>query len=132
MTDDTTAVTKRVIEGIYDAAKKGDMAGILADFHPDMVLHEAASLPWGGTYKGVPAVVEGLSAVFAHYDLAGLVVERVFADGEWGASLIRLPRKDDPSIEMTMSEHYHVRDGKVVEAWPFYWDTAAVLETAQH
>ena len=125
-----TALTKRVIENLYACAQRGDTAGIVADFHPDMVLHEAESLPWGGTYHGLEAVMTGLGAVFTTYDLSRLEVELVVAEGEWGISRIKLPHQSDPSQDMSMSEHYRVVDGKIVEARVFYWDTAAVRAPA--
>ncbi|HJU48232.1 MAG TPA: nuclear transport factor 2 family protein [Gaiellaceae bacterium] len=45
-----------VVRRSYDAFARGDMDGVLADMHPDIVWHQAQGLPHGGVYEGLEAV----------------------------------------------------------------------------
>jgi ketosteroid isomerase-like protein len=51
-----------VVRAIYDAFGSGDVAGVLARFHPDIVWREAENFPYAdrNPYVGPQAVAEGV------------------------------------------------------------------------
>lgn len=40
----------------YEAFARGDMAGVVADMHPEIEWHQAQGLPHGGFYRGLDEV----------------------------------------------------------------------------
>lgn len=49
---------KDVIDAHYAASDRGDLAGMVADFAPDIRWTEAAGFPLAGTFTGPDAVIE--------------------------------------------------------------------------
>ena len=48
------------IRGAYDAFAKGDIPAVLSVLDPQVSWTEAAGFPYGGTYNGPDAVLEGV------------------------------------------------------------------------
>lgn len=48
------------VKGIYDAFAKGDIFGVLGVLSADIDWTEAEGFPYGGTYHGPKAVLEGV------------------------------------------------------------------------
>jgi ketosteroid isomerase-like protein len=48
------------IQGAYDAFARGDVPGVLGILGPDIAWTEAEGFPYGGTYIGPQAVLEGV------------------------------------------------------------------------
>lgn len=51
---------KAIIEAHYAASDRGDLAGMVADFAPDVRWTEAAGFPLAGTFFGPDAVIENV------------------------------------------------------------------------
>jgi len=49
-----------IIQGAYDAFAKGDVPGVLGILSPGIAWTEAEGFPYGGTYNGPNAVLEGV------------------------------------------------------------------------
>jgi uncharacterized protein len=125
-TSQDSADTRRVVSACYAAARANDAAAILELMDPDVVLREPASLPNAGVHRGVDQVMQALVPVFALFDLSRLTIEKIVVDGEYGIGLVDLPFRDRAGQSCEVSEVYRVRNGRVVEIRPFYWDTAAI------
>lgn len=54
------STNKDVIEAHYAASDRGDLAGMVADFAPDVKWTEAAGFPLAGTFTGPDAVIENV------------------------------------------------------------------------
>lgn len=121
---------RSVVERFYRSTTAGDMADALECLAPDIVLHQAESLPYAGSHHGLAAAAAVAGQIAEVLDLAGMVVDDIVADGEHVVGLVRLPLRSDPSREMRLSEHSWVRNGKIAEVRAFYWDTAALLDRA--
>jgi ketosteroid isomerase-like protein len=120
------AETRRVVSACYAAASANDAAAIIELMDPDVVLHEAASMPNAGVHRGVDQVMQALGPVFALFDLSRLTIEKIVVDGEYGIGLVDLPFRDRAGESCPVSEVWRVRNSRVVEIRPFYWDTAAI------
>ncbi len=48
------------VRGVYDAFAKGDIPAVLGFLSPDINWTEAEGFPYGGTYVGPQAVLEGV------------------------------------------------------------------------
>lgn len=53
------------VRGLYEAFARGDVPSVLGSLDADIVWTEAEGSPYGGTYNGPSAVLEG---VFMHLD----------------------------------------------------------------
>lgn len=49
-----------VVQGIYDAFRRGDMPAVLGAMAEDIEWHEAEGGPYGGVHRGPAAVVENV------------------------------------------------------------------------
>ena len=139
-TDSSSHITPRqVLARFFDAERRymeeggsfEEFAGTLAD---DVVLHQSPDLPWGGEYVG-PARYEewarAMSAVFDQVDMreprffeqgdtvvvAGTLATRLRATGEW--------------MELPMTQVVTVKDGRITDFRPYYWNVHAYVEAAR-
>jgi ketosteroid isomerase-like protein len=72
-----------VLRGAYDAFAKGDVPKVLAMLAPDVEWIEAAGFPYGGTYRGPDAVLQGVfMKLGGEWDGFAAVPERYVADGD--------------------------------------------------
>jgi ketosteroid isomerase-like protein len=124
----STAETRRVVTGMYDAAIGGDLAGFFSHIAPDVVTHEPPFLPYGGSYSGLGALMELLGEQVAkHLDIAQPKIDRVVVDGDRAFTVIRL-RCQATGEETLLAEEAVVRAGKVVELRVFYFDAGSLIE----
>jgi ketosteroid isomerase-like protein len=121
---------REIVEEIYAAANRGDLEAIAARMHPDVVLHQAPSLPYGGEYEGVEAAMACLVEMFTrHWEVGALTVHNIAVDGDvviTAVDLIATARPTGKQVKMPFRECFVLRDGLVVDLQPFYYDTAAI------
>lgn len=125
-----------VVRRLFDAVERRDLPGMLACYDEEVEIHEAASLPYGGVYRGLEGAVRHASAfqtTWAPYQTPteyGLRADLV--GGEDGAVVAAFRhRAVDPGTGLELDEAevalYRVRDDKVVRSQMFHYDTAALL-----
>jgi ketosteroid isomerase-like protein len=108
----------------YEAFAKGDMATLTGIFGEDAVWHQSGTSPLSGEYRSRDAVFAFL-ARFAELSGGTFRVELhdVLANDEHGVALSRETASrqgkqlDSPSVQV-----YHIRDGKIREAWSVQQD----------
>lgn len=122
--------SKGIVRGVYDAFKRGDVESVLAALAPDIVLHEAESLPYGGTHKGVQEVMKVFGQVAQNVDPTTVEIEQLIGEGDDVVAFLRptFLFRDGRRVEIPFCEHWRMHDGKVVELWPFYFDTASLQD----
>lgn len=75
--------SKGTVRGIYAAFERGDMPAFLAALAPDVRWTEAEGFPYGGTYVGPEAVLEGVFArIGGEWDAFAAVPARLVAEGD--------------------------------------------------
>lgn len=119
-----------VIRRIYDVAKTGDLAAALQAIAPDAIAREAPSLPYGGEFHGPDGFARLLSQVFSSWEKFEMDVKELIDGGDTVVAIMqaRIALKgSDRVTEMPMLEVWRLRDGKVVELVPYYWDTAQLV-----
>ena len=117
---------KQVHEEITAAFGAGDFATMLALFSPDCVVREAPGLPFGGEYVGRDGLQKLFATVGETFELSPtlLNVYEVSKSVVIAHTAMRITsRATGDSVDMPVLEIFTVRDGLVVEAAPFYWDT---------
>ncbi len=88
---------------------------------PDLVMHEPASLPFGGTYKGLEDFKRFYAKVRTYYDFETWTLIDVVADGDivFSTSAVRVAGRD---ITMHIAERFRFTGTKLVEVRVFICD----------
>jgi uncharacterized protein len=120
------AVVRRFVEAMV-ARDVGAIADCFAD---DVVFHIPGRNPLSGDYRGKAEV---LTRLFQRWEEAfgGLEIDvhDVLANDEHVVVLSdRRARRGTRAVEMRAASIYHVRDGRIGEAWLMEWDPYAIDE----
>jgi len=126
-----------VVRAFNEACLRGDWAALESLIDPDLEIHEAPSMPYGGTFRGLEGLRQLMGLARAVWtDLGGDNRQpyKVFDlestdDGDLVLMLGKLDSRvggGDTRMQMTIAEIHRVVDGRIVELTPHYWDTAAI------
>lgn len=127
MPSENVETVREFITSLWIPEKKQSALALLSS---DFVAREAASLPYGGEYKGVVGFEKLLENVATVADLE--ILRKTFRDADdvvLGDMDVRLTaRKDGRSLETRVLELYEVSDGMISSCDIFYKDTKAVVD----
>lgn len=125
-----------VVRRLFAAVEQRDLSAMLECYAEDVEIHEAASLPYGGVYRGHEGATRharGAEATWGPYQTpAEYPLKADFVDAGDGSvvAVFRL-RAVDPAdgqrIDQAEVGLYHVRDEKIVRSQMLHFDTAALL-----
>ncbi|TGA96687.1 nuclear transport factor 2 family protein [Streptomyces palmae] len=127
-----------VLTGMYAAEARYLAAGgpgqasfdILAPyFGPDMVLHQAEGLPYAGTWHGHDGLARFFLAMSETWERFDMVEQEFLTVSEVAVveTLVRArARATGRELALSILQTIAIRDGRIREVRPFYWDTAAV------
>jgi ketosteroid isomerase-like protein len=122
------------VRGVYDAFAKGDVPGVLGFLAPDIEWTEAEGFPYGGTYNGPNAVLEGVfmrlgtewdgyAAIPTEFiDAGDTVVALGIYSGKYKAT--------GKSFQANFAHVWKLREGKAMR-FVQYTDTKKVNEALQ-
>ncbi|WP_434096395.1 nuclear transport factor 2 family protein [Streptomyces mobaraensis] len=130
-----------VLRGMYEAEARYLAAGgpgaasfdLLARyFAHDVVLHQADSLPYGGTWHrhdGMARFFLAMSLAWERFDILDQRFLGVEGETVVVHSRVRArARATGRELEFPIVQTIEVRDGRIACVRPFYWDTAAIAE----
>ena len=129
----TSKSARQVVDEAYTALfGRGDLEGFLADFDENSEMIEAASLPYGGAYRGKNAIGAAIQRVISEYwndfayDIESIVYgdEYVMAYGRFSAT----GKKSGKKVSFPLTEVWRIRDGRVTLVHPVYGDTKQAAE----
>jgi uncharacterized protein len=119
-------------EEAYVVSGAKDFSVIAETLHEDVVMHQAASLPYGGDWKGRDGIAAWMKAMNSVWSKLEHRDVRIFDAGQdtvfTRARAIVTLRATDQTVEFPILHQVTIKDGKVIKAEPFYWDTAALLD----
>ncbi|MFF2807754.1 nuclear transport factor 2 family protein [Streptomyces sp. NPDC058000] len=135
-TTDTTTLLHRMYEAeaAYLAAGGPGVASFapLAPFFaPDVVLHQAAALPYGGTWHGHAGMTDFFLAMSAAWEAFDMLEQEFLVTGETAVVLTQVrarARATGRELAFPILQMITIRDGRITEVRPFYWDTATIAE----
>jgi ketosteroid isomerase-like protein len=122
------------VRGVYDAFAKGDIPAVLGFLSPDIEWTEAEGTPYGGTYIGPQAVLEGVFMPLGTEWDGYAAVPDEFIDG--GDAVVVLGRYSGTykatgkSFQANFAHVWKVREGKAVR-FVQYVDTLIVQRALQ-
>jgi uncharacterized protein len=113
-------------------------ASVLEVYHPEIVIHEAPSLPYGGDYYGHEGARRhgaGFNRTWNAFQIAPEArgLDPIFLETTEDYVVVLFRHKaaaphGGRKIDLPEVGVYKVRDGKVIESWMFHQDTVAILE----
>ncbi|HEX2285692.1 MAG TPA: nuclear transport factor 2 family protein [Mycobacterium sp.] len=130
--------TAGVLRAMYAAEREYLTAGgpgtanfdILAPyFAADVVLHQAESLPYGGTWRGHDGMEKFFLAMAQTWEAFDMVEQEFLSTAEPAVVLTQVQaraRATGRELEFPILQTIRVVDGRITEVRPFYWDTAAI------
>jgi len=118
---------------VFSAIERRDAQGFRELVHPDVELHWPASLPYGGTARGLKPEEPTWSITWIPLQPSAAeqrMDPRVVAASEDEVVVLWRQRGVTPAGDRCDEEVlglYHVRGGKLARAQMFYFDTAALV-----
>ena len=122
-----------LLNTLYERAHVGDWDGVEQLLSPDLVIYEAASLPFGGEYRGKRALRDLFATVMAYWEKPSVEVYGVVGDDTYVVALMNFTMTSKHSgntFTQKMAEVSTVKDGLVVEMRIHYYDTTQVAREA--
>jgi ketosteroid isomerase-like protein len=116
----------RIVSLLYDAFGAGDLETVKSYLDLGVELHEAASLPFGGSYIGYDQVLVGVGNVLGTWESAESSLQFLTVGGDWVVAYVEMDvttKKNRKRLRFQISEMWRLRNGKVVEIRPLYSDT---------
>lgn len=130
----STSEAIAVVRNLFAAVARRDPAGVFSAYHPDIVINEAPSLPYGGEYRGREGAIrhaEGFRSTWDRYqpEASRNLEPEFLAVGDRVVVLwrFRAQRQTRESIDLPVVGIYRLREGRIIESRMFHFDTAALL-----
>lgn len=134
--DDAWSVMQKfyAAEAAYVAAGgcgKADYAAVAAYLDPDVVLHQAPGLPFTGTgtWRGRDGLERFLAVFSETWESMDFLEQAHWGDADTVVvhSRVRFrARATGRDVDASILQLITVRNGRMLECRPFYWDPAAV------
>ena len=98
---------------------------------PDVVMHQAPALPYGGSWHGHRGIEDFMAAMSRAWTSLEFLDRKFVVEGESVVVVNRgrlRARATGRTLDTSVMQLITVKDGLITEIQPFYWDTAAVLD----
>ncbi len=122
-------------QAAYIASERLDFGPMEATLHPEIVLYQANSLPYGGEWRGRDGIRGWLQAMDHAWNSVEVRDARIVeADGMVvvTASFVARARASGATVAMPICELIRFRDSLPIEWRVFYLDTAQINEALGH
>lgn len=99
-------------------------------FHPDVVIHEPASLPYAGRWtglEGVGALFGKMREVWSDIKVEGLEAARAGDAVFMSCTLHLTSRTNGAAIKQPFAEVLKFKEDLLIEGTPFYYDTHEIV-----
>lgn len=117
-----------IVRKTYEAVAVGDLQTVLDHLAETVVCQQASSLPYGGTYTGKSGFQAMGAAIFATWSGFQSTPEAFIASDDYVvvlATMTGVASGTGKPLDMPLAEVWRLREEKVIEIRPFYWDTQA-------
>jgi len=124
------------VKRLFAAVRRRDQAGVREAYHPEIVIHESPSLPYGGDYHGHEEALQHLNGYYRTWDPlrpgVGQPSTPIFLETTADSVVVLWQEEaiapgSGRRIVLPALGVYQVRDGKVAESRMFQ-DTAAIRD----
>jgi ketosteroid isomerase-like protein len=134
----TTTTAMSVLKGMYAAEADYLAAGgpgsapfapLAPFFSPDVLLHQADALPYGGVWRGHDGMERFFLAMSRTWDVFEMVRQEFLSDASPLVILTQVrarSRATGRELDFPILQTITVENGRITEVRPFYWDTSAI------
>lgn len=126
----TPAEIGQLVEELYLASGRGDWPAVEAMLTDDFTISEADSLPMACRLHGKGALRELYALVTGMMDVAAFERTAITVGGDYAIAIVTVRFADPALAPAELCELFHIRDGKVCEIKPFYYDPAPMVAAA--
>lgn len=108
---------------------EADLDLLATAFHPDVVVHEPASLPYAGDWRGLEGIgrlFRAMRETWSDLSVDGLQAVKTGDIVFMTCSLHLTARSSGRTLTQPFAEVLRFEDGRLIEGTPFYFDTAAI------
>jgi ketosteroid isomerase-like protein len=129
VSDDAVALIRK----LYADAGTGKWDEVAAVMSDNFVIHEPASLPFGGSYHGRDALQRLFGIVMATWIDPAVEIDAIVGDESHVVALLRFTmtsRHSGRRFTQHVSEVSRIEDGKVAEMRVHYFDAAEITREA--
>ena len=108
-------------------------AGMGATLDPDVQLHQSPDLPWGGDWVGYEGFKGWSIEMSRHFDVVDVQDAKFFENDDQILILCQLTTRSRTTGEVLtapMVQVVTVKDGRITEFRPFYWNVPAYVDIA--
>jgi len=132
-----------VLKGMYAAeaeylaaggAGKSAFTPLAPFFAPDVVLHQANALPYGGIWRGHEGMEQFFLSMSRAWDTFEIVDQTFLATISPLVVLTQVhsrARATGRELDFPILQTIAVEDGRITEVRPFYWDTAEIANACR-
>ena len=117
-------------ESAYLASGGGDFSRVAATLDPECVIYQPASLPYGGAWRGHTGFEAWMKSFAQLWSSLEVKDSELYPNGDVVISrshVYAIAKEDGRPIDWPLLQFFRLRNGRVLELWPFYWDTATLL-----
>jgi len=122
--------SRHIVERFYSSLT-GGIEALKPLLHPQIRVIEAESLPYGGTFEGADGLLQILNSLFAAWKDCAVELKQLVVDGDTVVALLEMRGTGATSgvpFEMSVAEVLRIREGRIIEIKPFYFDTHRLNE----
>ncbi len=122
-------------ESAYLAAGGGDFSAIAATLDPECVIYQPASLPYGGIWSGHSGFEAWMQAFAQQWSSMEVQDTELYATGDVVVSkshVYAIAKVTGLHLDWPLLQFFRLRNNRILELRPFYWDTAALLPGLSH
>lgn len=116
------------------AAAGASFDGFAAVMAPDVVLHQNLDLPWGGKYVGIKGFADWaahMSSLFDTVDITNPEFAEMSDKVVIYSTLVIRTKNTQETLKNPMVQVVTVKDGKITEFRPFYWQVSDYVALAE-
>ena len=112
----------------------GNVAELASSFHQDVVIHEPASLPYAGDWRGlagIGALFRAMSSVWSDVRVDQLEAARVGDTIFMTCKLSLTSRATGVTILQPFAEVLRLKDNLLIDGTPFYFDAKELVAATE-
>jgi ketosteroid isomerase-like protein len=110
---------------------KADFGELAECLDSEVVMYQADSLPYGGTWRGPSGIEQFMAAMSEAWQSLEFLEQKYVVDGDsvvvWNRGIL-CARATGRALETSVMQLMTVKNDRIAEIHPFYLDTSAVLD----
>jgi hypothetical protein len=118
------------VEMSFLSSDSKDVRMLATAFHPDVAVHEPASLPYAGDWRkleGIGALFQKMREVWSEVRVDGLEGVRSDDTVVMSCTLYLTSRANGATIKQPFAEVLRFKNDLLIDGMPFYYDTSEIV-----